>query len=126
MVETNSYLAYTVMTKRADGKLMFLVQNERNTIIFPVAVNKNSNTGLACVIDLIKEKLNIEIERLELAELTNAVIQETRIPLFVFAYDNADEQIEKLLPADSKYQWQVSDNFTDTLQQYEISGVPLF
>lgn len=126
MVDTNSYIAYTVMAKRADGKLMFLVENEKNEVIFPVTVNKDSNTGLACVIKLIKDKLNIDIDRLELEELTNAIIQKQRVPLFVFKYDNEHEQLEKLLPTNSTYEWQVSDNFTDTLQKYEITGVPLF
>lgn len=126
MVEKKSYIAFTVMTNRADGKPMFLVEHEQTDFIFPFAKYNKEITGLACAIEVVKEKLNIDFNCLELAELTNAVIKDQRIPFFVFKYHCESKNIDELISANTKLEWQASDNFKDTLQQYEISGVPLF
>lgn len=124
MVE--QYIGYTLMTKRADGKPMFLVQNTESQCVFPLTTYTKPETGLATVINLIKETLNLEFDQLELAELTNAVTKDQRIPLFVFNYEHDSTQIDEIILPDSTLEWQVFDTFKETLQKYEISGVPFF
>lgn len=126
MVEKQSFIAYTIMVQRTDGKWLFLVQHEKSDFIFPGTTIGERHTGLATAIEEMKETLDLNFDKVELAELTNAVTKNQRIPLFVFKYHCGTEQPADLLHPGSKLEWQVSDNFKDTLQQYEISGVPLF
>jgi hypothetical protein len=94
--------------------------------VFPLTSYDKFGTGLASVLEEIKVTLNLNIDQLELAELINTIIEDQRIPLFVFNYQNETIELEKLVAPSSELQWQVSDNFTDTLKKYEISGVPNF
>ena len=128
MVEKQSLIAYTVMVQRTDGKWMFLVQQDLSDFVFPgiQTVNNMNNTGLSSVIEVLKQELNLNFNKLELIELTNAIYGEERLPLFVFKYHCAAECPSQLLSPDSKLEWQVSDRFKETIQRYEISGVPLF
>ena len=75
----------------------------------------------------MKEVLLLDAEKLELNELTNAVVANHRVPLFVFNYE--DEKIKspmELLPEDSELSWEHSEKITKTLKDWEISGVPQF
>lgn len=126
MVGNQSFIAYTIMVQRTDGKWLFLVHHEESDFIFPGTTIHDSHTGLATAIEEMKNTLDIDFDKVELAELTNAVTKDQRIPLFVFKYHCGAEQPDDLLRPNSKLEWQISDNFKDTLQQYEISGVPLF
>ncbi|MDZ7834308.1 MAG: hypothetical protein U5K84_02290 [Alkalibacterium sp.] len=79
------------------------------------------------MINRLKEIVDIEIEKLELTELTNAIVNDDRIPLFVFMYE--DETLSSpydLLIEDSELSWVHSDNIVSTLEQWKISGVPQF
>lgn len=126
MVGKQSLIAYTIMVQRTDGKWLFLVQHEESDFIFPGTMAKNQQTGLATAIEAMKEKLNLNFDKVDLAELTNAVTENQRIPLFVFKYHcGAEDPTDLLLPG-SKLEWQVSDNFKEAIQKYDISGVPLF
>lgn len=126
MDKSNSFIAYTVMMERHDGTLMFLVENEKNGGMFPGTHAVNKRSGLSTIIEEIKRAIRIDFERLELSELTNAVINDNRIPLFVFNYDCGECEPEDLLFPGSPLEWQTSEKFKGTLQQYEIKGVPLF
>lgn len=126
MLENNPCVAYTVITKREDGKLMFLVKENKNDLVFPLTSYDKSGTGLASVLEEIKVALNLNIDQLELAELINTIIEGQRIPLFVFNYQDETTELEKIVEPSSELQWQASDNFTDMLKKYEISGVPNF
>lgn len=126
MEKNKSYIAYTIIVERADGKPMFLVEHEDADFLFPATETIDEKSGLSTIIAEIKRTLSINFDKLELSELTNAVINDHRIPLFVFNYDCSECEPEDILIKDTNYEWQISDNFTDTLQQYEIKGVPLF
>lgn len=126
MVETNPSVAYTIITKRNDGKLMFLVEEKEESFTFPRTAYEDSCTGLASVIEEIKKTLQLEIEELELSELINTVIEDQRIPLFVFNYAQEGKEIDELIAPNSELFWQVSDNIANILRKYEISGVPSF
>lgn len=126
MEKTKSFIGYTVIVKRYDGKPMFLVAHEQTEFMFPGTKAVDEQSGLSTIIDEIKETLNIDFEKLELSELTNAVIGEEHIPLFVFTYDCSDCTPQSILLNETNLEWQTSDNFKKTLQQYEIKGVPFF
>lgn len=128
MIGNQSLIAYTVMVQRSDGKWMFLVQHEKVNFVFPgLDAAKDSNqTGLASVIDAMKQKLSLDFDKIELLELTNAITPDHRVPLFVFKYHCGAEHMDDLLLPKSNLEWQVSDSFKNTIQKYEISGVPLF
>lgn len=128
MIGNQSLIAYTVMVQRNDGKWMFLVQHEKVNFIFPgiEILKETQQTGLSLVIDEMKERLALDYDKVELVELTNAITPDHRVPLFVFKYHCGAEDINDLLLPESNLEWQVSDSFKDTIQKYEISGVPLF
>lgn len=127
MKRNESYVAYTIIVQRNDGKPMFLVEHEKSAFGFPAIKASKGQSGLAQIIEEIKSTLkNPDIDNLELSELTNVVINELRIPLFVFTYHCGECPPEYLLLQGSNLEWQISDNFQDTLKQYDISGVPLF
>lgn len=126
MVEDQSFIAYTIMVQRTDGKWIFLVKQENINFIFPGTTIEERHTGLATVIQEMKKKLDLNFDKVELAELTNAVIEDERIPLFVFKYNCGTEDPVDLLLPETNLKWQVSDDFKKTIQKYEISGVPLF
>ena len=127
LIKGNHYVASTILVKDSDGRYVFLVKKEENGYSFPATLVEPNKTGLACVISRLKELVNIEIEKLELNELTNAIVNDNRIPLFVFIYE--DENVTSpvdLLIGDSGLSWAHSENIMSTLEEWEISGVPQF
>lgn len=127
MIKENHYVASTILVKDSDGRYVFLVKKEEDGFSFPATLVEPRKTGLACVINRLKEIVDIEIEKLELTELTNAIVNDDRIPLFVFIYedDNLSSPYD-LLIEDSELSWVHSDNIVSTLEQWKISGVPQF
>lgn len=70
---------------------------------------------------------NLDIEKLELNELTNAIVDDNRIPLFVFIYEDINlVDPDQLLAESYDLSWEHSDNVIATLEQWKISGVPQF
>lgn len=126
MIKENHYVACTILAQDVDGRYVFLVKKEEEGFSFPATHAEPKKTGLACVINRLKQIVHIDIEKLELSELTNAIVENHRIPLFVFSYDNADVSPQDLLPEDSELSWAHSENIIATLEQWEISGVPQF
>ena len=127
MERRQAYVAYTIIVERDDGKPMFLVENEKTVFGFPVIKAVKEQSGLSQIITELKMTLkNLDFDQVELSEVTNLVIDEHRIPLFVLKYHCGECMPEDLLTKDSILEWQVSDNIFDILSRYDISGVPLF
>lgn len=121
------WVAGTVMAKGPEGKYVFLVEVEAELQSFPTTEISGAKTGLASIIDTLKSILPIEATDLNLYELTNAVVNDNRIPLFVFEFH--DEKIDHRLLTesnDTSLSWLHSDELTKTLEKWEISGVPQF
>lgn len=127
MMRENHYVACTIMVKDEDGRYVFLVSEETDGYAFLATQVKPERTGLASVIDRLREVTSFKIENLELNELTNAVVKDTSIPLFVFLYEDDDsiEPAEMLLDK-TNLSWVHSENVISTLEQWKISGVPQF
>lgn len=127
MIKENHYIACTILVKDENGRYAFLVKKEEDGFSFPATNAEPKKTGLACVIKRLKEIVYIDIENLELNELTNAIVDSDRIPLFVFSYKDATlVSPQDLLPEDSDLSWVHSENIVKTLEQWKISGVPQF
>lgn len=127
MKQKQAYIAYTIIVERDDGKPMFLIDNDETYFGFPAVESIKDQRGLSIIIDELKRTLkNIDFGRIELSELTNLVIEDNRIPFFVLKYQCGNVSPKDLLLESSTLEWQLSDNIYETLQQYDISGVPLF
>lgn len=127
LIVDNHYVACTIMVKDENERYVFLVKQKSEGYSFPVTSVKSNKTGLACIIESMKSMLAIEVENLELNELTNAVVNEYSVPLFVFTYE--DETIEspnELLLEESQLSWLHGEKLTQTLEEWEITGVPQF
>lgn len=120
-------VAGTIMAHSKDGKYVFLVEKVMENFSFPVTSICNGRTGLGCILESIKQKLKIEAISLDLCELTNAVVDGNKIPLFVF--ELADEKIDvKDIIKDNgqSLSWQHSEVLTKTLGEWKIDGVPQY
>ena len=127
MKQKQAYIAYTIIVERDDGTPMFLIDNDETYFGFPAVESIKNQSGLSIIIDELKRTLkNIDFGRIELSELTNLVIEDNRIPFFVLKYQCGNVSPKDLLLESSTLEWQLSDNIYETLQQYDISGVPLF
>jgi len=121
------WVAGTIMAKDPEGKYVFLVKKETDTDFFTTTEINSTKTGLASIIDKLKTILPIEASDLKLYELTNAIVNDDRIPLFVFEFLNEEVNYRLLTENnDSSLFWLDSDELTKTLERWEISGVPQF
>lgn len=121
------WVAGTIMTHGPEDKYVFLVNKENKKNSFPVTQILEKKTGLACILAEFKKLLAIDIQQLNLFELTNAVIEGESIPLFVFEVANKETEINEILKEDLAYlSFVQSDALTETLTEWEITGVPQF
>jgi hypothetical protein len=121
------WVAGTIMTHDPKGKYVFLVKEENKENSFPVTQILGKQTGLACILAEFKKLLAIDIQHLNLFELTNAVVEGKNIPLFVFEVSNKEIQVSKILKEDLAHLSFVhSDALTEALAEWEITGVPQF
>ncbi|MER2064274.1 MAG: hypothetical protein ABS873_06450, partial [Alkalibacterium sp.] len=66
MIKGNHYVASTILVKDEEGRFVFLVKEEKDGYSFPASIVEPGKTGLACVINRMKEIVDIDIEKLEL------------------------------------------------------------
>jgi len=123
METAEHYIAYTVIIKDSDGQINFLVQQEGNTYSFPAALATIKRTALACVINKVKDLLSLNVDNLELTELTNAVVHENRIPLYVFYYEEPKDL--EIIKDSDKYTWVHYNELKSTFNEWHIGGAPL-
>src|SRR5699024_7290973 len=103
-------VACTVMAKDADGDYVFLVENHSRGFSFLRTAISHNKTGLASIIEKVKNELAINVSDLELYELTNAVVEKSRIPLFVFSCRNEELHYKDILSNSSSLSWEHSEN----------------
>ena len=80
------------------------------------------HTGLANVLQNIKENVHLDVFQLRLVELTNAKIADKRMPIFVF--EVKEEDIDIRLPA--QYSWKEAKYFMQMISEFELQGMPIF
>ena len=73
-------VAGTVILHLEDGTKRFLLHNLGNEKKFLSVELSNERTGLACVLQLLKEKAHLDVSTLQLVELTSGGENDQKIP----------------------------------------------
>lgn len=115
-------VAGTVILHLEDGTKRFLLHNLGNEKKFLSVELSNERTGLACVLQLLKEKAQLDVSTLQLVELTSGIENDQKIPLFVFEM-SANDYSQQLPEA---VYWENAKQFSETIQAFKIDGMPFF
>ena len=118
----NKQIAATVILHRNDGSKRFLTENQASGQSLLLVENDTMHTGLANVLQNIKENVHLDVFQLRLVELTNAKIADKRMPIFVF--EVKEEDIDIRLPA--QYSWKEAKYFMQMISEFEVQGMPIF
>lgn len=118
----NKQIAATVILHRNDGSKRFLTENHAQGQSLLLVENDTMHTGLANVLQNIKENVHLDVFQLRLVELTNAKIADKRMPIFVF--EVKEEDIDIRLPA--QYSWKEAKYFMQMISEFELQGMPIF
>lgn len=118
----NKQIAATVILHRNDGSKRFLTENQGQGQSLLLVENDTMHTGLASVLQNIKENVHLDVFQLRLVELTNAKIADKRMPIFVF--EVKEEDIDIRLPA--QYSWKEAKYFMQMISEFELQGMPIF
>lgn len=121
-------VAGTVMAQAYNGKYVFLVKSNNDTYELPMTTITDNKTGMACMIEELKNILNIDGSTIDLYELTNSVVKDSRVPLFVFSLNKQFTELNELFKKEyaSTYYWLPSEALKKALDDMDISGVPIF
>lgn len=119
---SNKKVAGTIMLNLKDGTKKFLVHPVGNSLEFATTKVLNEMTGLASMLQLFKEEIQLDVTSISLVELTNAHTDTEDIPLFVF--EMGEDQIEPIIVGD--YRWEKPSELKNILSAYDIEGVPMF
>lgn len=121
-------VAGTVMAQANNGKYVFLVRSTEDAYELPITTIGNDKTGMACIIDELKTILDVDGSSIDLYELTNSVVKDSRVPLFVFTLNKKFTELNELFieQQPSSYYWMPSEALTKALEDMDISGVPIF
>lgn len=115
-------VAGTVILNLEDGTKKFLIRKADDSFALAFTEFSNEQTGLANILQLLKEEVNLDIKNIHLVELTNGQANNTNVPLFVFEAQENTQQFE--LP--NKYYWAKAQTFREIIQDMEIEGMPFF
>ena len=118
----NKQIAATIILHRNDGSKRFLTENQAQGQSLLLVENDTMHTGLANVLQNIKENVHLDVFQLRLVELTNAKIADKRMPIFVF--EVKEEDIDIRLPA--QYSWREAKYFMQMISEFELQGMPIF
>ena len=116
-------VAGTVMLHLKNGSKKFLVHGVGDSFeLTSVVFSEEIGTGLANILQALKEEASLNVNNINLVELTNGHIDNENIPLFVF------ETEEAIMDSDLSegYYWEEPEEFQKIIRDYEIEGVPLF
>lgn len=118
----NKKVAGTVILHLEDGTKKFLLHTNGEALEFASADFSEERTGLANILELLKESVHLDINGVHLVELTNGHTENMNLPLFVF--ETFEEEQPNNLP--DEYTWAEARMFRQIIQDYEIEGVPFF
>ncbi|WP_207696261.1 hypothetical protein [Enterococcus sp. DIV0212c] len=121
-VLSNKKVAGTIMLNLNDGSKKFLVHPVGDSMEFVKTKVSKDMTGLASMLQVFKEEIQLDVTSISLVELTNAHTDAENMPLFVFEMSE-----DHMVPAiDDKYVWEKPSELKNLLASYEIEGVPMF
>ncbi|MFV0561127.1 MAG: hypothetical protein ACK5NA_10525 [Enterococcus sp.] len=115
-------VAGTIMLHLEDGSKKFLVHSVGDSLEFTLANFTDGRTGLANILNFLKETVHIDVNSIRLLELTNTHIDQENVPLFVFETD----QMTQVKDLANDYYWEGPDKMRTVLGTYEVAGVPFF
>jgi len=115
-------VAGTVILHLEDGSKRFLVRTFDDSVALAFTNFSEEQTGLANILQLLKEDVDLDIENIRLVERTNGQIHEANVPLFVFESQENQQWAE--LP--EQYYWAEAQTFREIIQDMEIEGMPFF
>lgn len=116
-------VAGTVMMNLQNGSKKFLVHAVGDALeLTSVNFSEQVGTGLANILQALKEQAHLNVNNIDLVELTNGYIKDQNVPLFVF--ETEESKIAQELPAG--FYWEEPEEFRKIIEDYEIEGVPLF
>ncbi|WP_075491289.1 hypothetical protein ACF3OA_06350 [Enterococcus thailandicus] len=118
----NKRVAGTIMLHLEDGSKRFLVHSIDDTLEFALADLSEGKTGLANMLNFLKEIVHIDVSQINLMELTNTHIGHENVPLFVFETEQKNQDGELA----EGFLWEESGQMRAVLGTYEVEGVPLF
>lgn len=121
---SNKKVAGTVILHLEDGSKKFLVRtlDDGQALAFTDFSDEQTQTGLANILQLLKEDARLDIENIRLVELTNGQVYDTNVPLFVFETQETQQRSE--LP--NEYYWAEAQTFREIIQDMDIEGMPFF
>ncbi|MEI5993327.1 hypothetical protein [Candidatus Enterococcus mansonii] len=119
---SNKKVAGTIMLNLNDGSKKFLVRPMGDSMGFVTTKVSEEMTGLASMLQLFKEEVQLDVTSISLVELTNAHTVAENMPLFVFEMNEED-----VVPTiNNEYVWEKPSELKNLLASYEIEGVPMF
>lgn len=119
---SNKKVAGTIMLNLNDGSKKFLVQPVGESMAFVTTKVSEDMTGLASMLQVFKEEVQLDVTSINLVELTNAHTDAENMPLFVFEM-NEDLVVPTI---DNRYVWEKPSELKNLLASYDIQGVPMF
>ena len=87
-------VAGTIMLHLEDGSKKFLVHSIDDKLEFALAELSEGKTGLANILNFLKEIVHIDVSKISLMELTNTHINQENVPLFVFETEQKNQREE--------------------------------
>ena len=117
----NKLVAGTVMLNTAEGKQLFLLHQANGVLDFGVTQVLDDQTSLASILDFLKNRANIDLDHVELVELTSVILDNRSVPLYLFELD------EKFIAYDlaDGFLWESPANLRELLSIREIKDESL-
>ncbi|MGM0123479.1 hypothetical protein IGI37_000845 [Enterococcus sp. AZ194] len=115
-------VAGTIMLHLEDGSKKFLMHSVGSSKELAIADFSTEQTGLANILNLLTNTVNIDVNEINLVELINTSSMKENIPLFVFE-TQAAQQRNRLAEG---YDWEEPSVMSEVLGAYEFDGVPFF
>lgn len=119
---SNKKVAGTIMLNLKDGSKKFLVHPVTDSMEFVTTKVSDDMTGLASMLQLFKEEIQLDVTSISLVELTNAHSDAENMPLFVFEMD--EDHVSSSV--NQSYVWEQPSKLKSLLASYDIEGVPMF
>lgn len=118
----NKKIAGTIILNLNDGSKKFLVHPVEGSMEFVTTKVSENMTGLASMLQLFKEEIQLDVTSISLVELTNAHSGAENMPLFVF--EMSEDPIVSAIGG--QYVWEKPSELKNLLASYAIEGVPMF
>ncbi|WP_367297180.1 hypothetical protein [Loigolactobacillus coryniformis] len=122
-------VAGTIMLIDKTGAPKFLVTKSAADYHLMLADQEDGRTPLATILAAIKDQLGLNVNDLRLGELSNVIIEDQDVSLFVFEWGNiaAQQLSENITSLQAKgYTFEHPKTLRGLLTQIDMSGVPHF